>query len=79
MTGPPAEATLAVIRHGGDLRLFNGLVPLWPEAEGARATGRALAIHFGLPFHFASPGVSSRPSLRGKAHLVEGDRSEADE
>jgi len=52
---PPAEADLAFIRHGGDLRLFNGQVPPWPEAQEADTTGRALAQHFGVPFHFASP------------------------
>ncbi|MGI8333608.1 hypothetical protein ACRYCC_26970 [Actinomadura scrupuli] len=55
MTDPPAETTLAIIRRGDDLRLFNGQVPLWPEAQEAMATGTALAQHFGLPFHFASP------------------------
>jgi hypothetical protein len=55
MTDPPAETTLAAIRHGGDLRLFNGQVPPWPEAQEAMTTGPALAEHFGLPFHFASP------------------------
>lgn len=54
MTDPPAETTLAAIRHGGDLRLFNGQVPPWPEAQEAMTTGPALAEHFGLPFHFPS-------------------------
>jgi hypothetical protein len=37
------------------LRIFNGQVPPWPEAEEAQTTGRALADHFGVPFHFVSP------------------------
>ncbi|MBW8801871.1 MAG: hypothetical protein JF597_52585 [Streptomyces sp.] len=55
MTEPQAEVDLAFIRHGGDLRLFNGQAPPWPEALEAETTGRALAQHFGVPFHFASP------------------------
>ncbi|MBK6010113.1 hypothetical protein [Streptomyces sp. MBT53] len=52
---PVAEHRLAVIRHGGDLRLFNGTVPPWPEAREAQTVGRALAERFGVPFHFAGP------------------------
>ncbi|MGP4095518.1 hypothetical protein [Nonomuraea sp. KM90] len=53
--GPRAEHRLAQVRHGGDLRVFNGQVPPWPEAEEAGAAGRALAKRFGVPFRFASP------------------------
>jgi len=52
---PVAEHRLATVRHGGDLRLFNGAVPPWPEAREAETVGRALAERFGVPFHFASP------------------------
>ncbi|WP_262061574.1 hypothetical protein [Streptomyces sp. STR69] len=52
---PVAEYRLATVRHGGDLRLFNGAVPPWPEAREAETVGRALAEQFGVPFHFASP------------------------
>ncbi|MEH0416081.1 hypothetical protein [Streptomyces sp. B21-083] len=52
---PAAEHRVAIIRHGGDLRLFNGTVPPWPEAQEARTVGRALAEQLGVPFHFASP------------------------
>ncbi|MEU6882196.1 hypothetical protein [Streptomyces sp. NPDC046712] len=52
---PDTEHCLAVIRHGGDLRLFNGTVPPWPEAQEAQSAGRALAELLGVPFHFASP------------------------
>ena len=53
---PAAEYRLATIRHGSDLRLFNGVVPPWPEAREAETVGRTLAEQFGVPFHFASPG-----------------------
>jgi DNA-directed RNA polymerase subunit RPC12/RpoP len=40
---------------GGDLRLFNGQVPPWPEATWASEVGEALAAQFGVPFYFPSP------------------------
>lgn len=49
------EYTLTMIRHGGDLRLFNGEVPPWPDAEEAARLGAALANRLAVPFHFASP------------------------
>ncbi|MHA6757613.1 hypothetical protein [Streptacidiphilus sp. PAMC 29251] len=52
---PAAEHPLAWIRHGSDMRLFNGTVPPWPEAQEAETVGRALAERFAVPFHFASP------------------------
>lgn len=52
---PRAEHDLAVVQAGTDLRVFNGSVPPWPEAEEARTIGQALAERFGVPFHFASP------------------------
>lgn len=52
---PPTERTLALIRFGGDIRLFNGEVPPWPEAQEATAVGTALADRLGIPFWFASP------------------------
>ena len=52
---PVAEHRLATVRHGSDLRLFNGAVPPWPEAREAQTVGSALAERFGVPFHFASP------------------------
>ncbi|MFE1795636.1 hypothetical protein ACFW9L_05660 [Streptomyces sp. NPDC059517] len=55
LDAPASEARLAMIRHGSDLRLFNGQVPPWPEAAEATRTGTALAARFGVPFHFASP------------------------
>ncbi|HVK22118.1 MAG TPA: hypothetical protein VM677_12230 [Actinokineospora sp.] len=56
------ELTLTVIRHGGDIRLFNGQVPPWPEAQQASEQGEAVARHLGVPFHFVSqhePDVDS--------------------
>lgn len=53
--GTPAEHRLATIRHGSDMRLFNGTVPPWPEAQEAETVGRALAERFDVPFRFADP------------------------
>ncbi|HEX2357609.1 MAG TPA: hypothetical protein VHI50_14285 [Micromonosporaceae bacterium] len=52
---PRTESTLAIVRHGGDLRVFNGQVPPWSEAEEATHLGRALAERLRVPFYFASP------------------------
>jgi hypothetical protein len=49
------EVTLASIRLGSDLRLFNGQVPPWPEAVEAQQIGGAVAARLGVPFHFTSP------------------------
>lgn len=47
---------LGVLRGSrGDLRLFDGIVPPWPEAALASEVGRELAKQFGVPFYFASP------------------------
>jgi hypothetical protein len=45
---------LAYISHGGDLRLFNGEVPPWPEAVHASTVGAQLAEHFSVEFYFPS-------------------------
>jgi hypothetical protein len=55
LDAPQGEVELAVIRHGSDLRVFNGQVPPWPEAQEAMRTGTALALRFSVPFYFASP------------------------
>jgi hypothetical protein len=52
---PRTEHHLAIVQHGTDIRLFNGEVPPWPEAQEASTIGRRLAERFGIPFHFASP------------------------
>ncbi|GGR87902.1 hypothetical protein GCM10010169_35190 [Micromonospora fulviviridis] len=49
------EVPLTVLRQGGDIRLFNGHVPPWPEARQATEQGQAVAQHVGVPFHFTSP------------------------
>lgn len=51
----PRDLPLVTLREGGDLRIFNGQVPPWPEAAEARLIGGELAELFGVPFHFASP------------------------
>lgn len=56
---PQADGYAAVIlrclQDGGDIRIFNGQVPPWPEAAQAQALGAALAARFGVPFYFPSP------------------------
>lgn len=37
---------------GGDMRLFNGAVPPWPEAALARAAGTRLSTLWNAPFTF---------------------------
>ncbi|MFF9915442.1 hypothetical protein [Streptomyces sp. NPDC013457] len=69
---PEAGHPPAVIRHGGDIRFFDGTVPPWPEAEEARRAGQALAARLGVPFHSASPdrpdgGAPRWRGLRGGA------------
>lgn len=45
----------ALREEAGDLRIVNGQVPPWPEAERAKEVGRELAERLGVPFYFASP------------------------
>jgi len=45
---------LGIITFGGDIRLFNGEVPEWPEAELAKKFGRSAAEKYGLTFYFPS-------------------------
>lgn len=45
---------LGVISGGGDIRLFNGQVPPWPEAAAAKQLGNELAARFGAQFYFPS-------------------------
>ncbi|XVV08154.1 hypothetical protein ACQP2X_25225 [Actinoplanes sp. CA-131856] len=51
------EVLLTIHDGGGDIRLFNGQAPPWPEAQQATVQGRAVAARFGVPFVFASPGL----------------------
>ena len=54
--GAKHTSTLLVfLRFGGDIRLFNGQVPPWPEAAVGAELGEALARHYGVPFFFPSP------------------------
>jgi hypothetical protein len=46
---------LASLRDGGDIRLFNGQVPPWPEARLASVVGAEVAGRLGVPFYFPSP------------------------
>jgi hypothetical protein len=47
---------LTTLAHpAGDIRLFRGEVPPWPEAKQADEIGRSLATQFGVPFFFPSP------------------------
>lgn len=41
--------------EGGDIRIFNGQVPPWPEAIAARQLGHELAEQYGAEFYFPSP------------------------
>lgn len=45
---------LGTITLGGDIRLFNGQVPPWPEAVLAKAMGKKAAEKYGLTFYFPS-------------------------
>lgn len=58
------EVELAVLRRGGDIRLFNGQVPPWPESAEAAEKGTELAAALGLPFYFASPSEPDDESPR---------------
>jgi hypothetical protein len=50
------DVWLATLRDPvGDLRLFNGVVPPWPESISAGELGCELANRLGVPFHFPSP------------------------
>ncbi|MFE9680777.1 hypothetical protein [Streptomyces sp. NPDC006285] len=69
LDAPQGEYELAAIRRGSDLRLFNGQVPPWPEAQEATATGTALAGRFGVPFHFASPDEPDDQAPRWRTTL----------
>lgn len=51
----PRDHHLAVLREGGDIRIFNGQVPPWPEAAFASEVGQQIARELGVPFYFPSP------------------------
>jgi hypothetical protein len=59
------EKSLVILRgEGGDLRLFNGTAPPWPEARIASEIGHALAESRGVPFHFGSPEQPDDQAMR---------------
>jgi hypothetical protein len=51
----PVDLHLGMICHGGDIRLFTGDVPPWPEAVSAQSLGHAVSARLGIPFYFPSP------------------------
>ncbi|WP_433371729.1 hypothetical protein ACQPZX_48070 [Actinoplanes sp. CA-142083] len=58
------EVGLAGIRRGGDIRLFLGEVPPWPEAAEATEKGHAVAAALGVPFHFTQPDTPDLDLMR---------------
>lgn len=48
---------LCGLSEAGDIRLFEGAVPPWPEAAYATELGEALAAELGVPFYFPSPTI----------------------
>lgn len=53
---------------GGDLRVFNGVVPPWPEARLAAEVGQELAGRLGVPFYFPSPNHPEEDCPRWSDH-----------
>lgn len=49
------EMYLTTIKKGGDIRIFNGEVPPWPEAVIAQDIGKRLTKEFSAEFFFPSP------------------------
>jgi hypothetical protein len=49
-----SKAYLGVISAGGDIRLFQGTVPPWPEATLAKELGRLAVEKYDLEFYFPS-------------------------
>jgi hypothetical protein len=45
---------LGTVSFDGDVSLFNGVVPLWPEAELANIWGEKASQKYGLTFYFPS-------------------------
>ncbi|HRI69214.1 MAG TPA: hypothetical protein PK156_33520 [Polyangium sp.] len=50
-----AAVCVAALRFGGDIRVFSGQVPPWPESVVGTKLGEALARRFHVPFYFPSP------------------------
>ena len=49
-----SKTDLGVISLGGDIRLFNGSVPPWPEAVLGKELGQQASEHYNLTFYFPS-------------------------
>lgn len=49
------EQGLGHVTFGGDIRLFTGEVPAWPEAALAKEIGKKAEEQYGLTFYFPSP------------------------
>jgi hypothetical protein len=47
---------LGIVSFGGDIRLFNGQVPDWPEAELTKKWAQLAVEKYGLIFYFPSDG-----------------------
>lgn len=63
----PQAVYLAALRGpGGDMRLFNGQLPPWPEPGIARRLGREFAETLGVPFVFVK-GDGPGPGESGDA------------
>jgi hypothetical protein len=45
---------LGIVSFGGDIRLFNGELPPWPEAVLVNEMGKRAVEKYGLIFHFPS-------------------------
>jgi hypothetical protein len=58
---------LGSLRYGGDIRLFRGEVPPWPEAVVAQRAGKEVADALGLDFYF--PELASPSRQRRQARL----------
>ncbi|GAA4053457.1 hypothetical protein GCM10022409_45460 [Hymenobacter glaciei] len=49
-----SKKALGTISLGGDIRLFSGQVPPWPEAELAKEIGKLASEKYGLTFYMPS-------------------------
>jgi hypothetical protein len=51
------RTSLDSLRYGGDIRLFEGTVPPWPEALVVQRAGAKVAAAVGIELYFPSPDV----------------------
>jgi hypothetical protein len=66
--GSLVEHRIGTLSLGGDIRLFNGEVPPWPEAEMAKEIFRRIAAQRSVELWFPSPDHPEDmcPSLRDR-------------